>query len=200
MLTNQQQLDSGFSLIESLIAIMVLLLAFAGPLTIVGRGLNTSLLARENVTAFFLAQEGIELVLKLRDNKVLSGLDDSNTRVESTEFFWQWRPANCGGDPGTPADTPIPCGLDPVNTYATAVKCDSGNEVDCTIRKSSSLPYWRIDTSLSNLTKYTRIINIDMTSDSAHIISTVTWESFLGDKTFTAETYIYNVYGNLPNS
>ena len=196
MLTNHhQQSDSGFSIIEALVAITVLLLAFAGPLTIVARGLNTALLAQENVTAFFLAQEGIELVLERRDSHVLDNLDDNNKKMKNgapvdAPAFWQWRPSECGG---APTNASKACGLDVAGNVADC----SSNMDNCDIWKHSGLPHWRIVSS-SETTKYNRIINIDMTNDSAHITSTVTWDSFLGSKDFTAETYIYNVYGHLP--
>ena len=63
----------GFSLIESLIAIAVLLLAIIGPFTIATKGLIAANFARDQVTAFYLAQEAAELIRSKRDNNALSG-------------------------------------------------------------------------------------------------------------------------------
>ncbi len=61
----------GFTLVETLVAITILLVAMVAPMTIAARGLQSSFFAREEVTAFVLAQEGIELVRARRDENVL---------------------------------------------------------------------------------------------------------------------------------
>ena len=58
----------GFTLIETLIAISVLLLAITGPLTIATRGLTSAAFARDQVAAYYLAQEAVELIRNKRDN------------------------------------------------------------------------------------------------------------------------------------
>ena len=52
----------GFTLIETLVGITILLVAVVGPLTIAYQGVSLSLIARDQITASFLAQEGIEFV------------------------------------------------------------------------------------------------------------------------------------------
>ncbi|MEI7777683.1 MAG: prepilin-type N-terminal cleavage/methylation domain-containing protein [bacterium] len=64
---------SGFTIIETLVAISVLLIALAGPLTIASKGLYSSYYSRDEVTAFYLAQEGIEYFRNLRDANSLAG-------------------------------------------------------------------------------------------------------------------------------
>lgn len=65
---------SGFTLVETLIAITVLLTAVAGPLTIASRGLISAHFARDQVTAFYLAQEATELIRNKRDNNALASV------------------------------------------------------------------------------------------------------------------------------
>lgn len=65
----------GFTLIEMFVAITILALAVVGPLTIASRGLNTTVLARDQLTAAYLAQEGIEYIRYIKDSNVLSGDD-----------------------------------------------------------------------------------------------------------------------------
>lgn len=64
---------SGFTLVETLVAIAVLVTSIVGPLSIAAKGLAASLLARDQVTAFYLAQEGVEYVRGVRDENVLRG-------------------------------------------------------------------------------------------------------------------------------
>lgn len=62
----------GFTLIETLVAITVITLAVAGPLTAATRAVASAQFAREQLTASYLAQEGIEYVRLMRDNEYLA--------------------------------------------------------------------------------------------------------------------------------
>lgn len=61
----------GFTLLETLIAISVLITAIIGPMTIAARGLQSAYFAKEQLIAINLAQEGLEVVRKERDNHAL---------------------------------------------------------------------------------------------------------------------------------
>lgn len=61
--TNYQlQPNQGFTLIETLVGITILLVAVVGLLFIAFQGINLSYFSRDQVIASYLAQEGIELV------------------------------------------------------------------------------------------------------------------------------------------
>lgn len=57
----------GFSLIETLVAVVVLVTAIVGPLTLAERSINSSIYARDQVTASLLAEEAIEYLRSVRD-------------------------------------------------------------------------------------------------------------------------------------
>ena len=59
--------QGGFTLIESLVAITILVTAILGPMTIAATGISSAIYARDQETAFFLAQEGLEYVRNVRD-------------------------------------------------------------------------------------------------------------------------------------
>lgn len=61
----------GFTLVESLVAITVLLAAVTGPLTIAAQGISLANFARQQITAIFLAQEAIEYIRSVRDGNIL---------------------------------------------------------------------------------------------------------------------------------
>ncbi len=63
----------GFTLVETLVAITVLVMAVAAPLTLGSQGLTASRVARDQVIATYLAQEGIEYLNNFRSTNVLSG-------------------------------------------------------------------------------------------------------------------------------
>ena len=63
----------GFTLIETLIAISILMVVMVGPLTLAQRSLSSVSLTKEKMTAYFLAQDAIEYVRSVRDGNILSG-------------------------------------------------------------------------------------------------------------------------------
>ena len=65
--------NGGFTLLETLVAILVLTIAITGPLTIASKGLQSTLIAKDQDTAFYLAEDAIEYVRWIRDTNKLSG-------------------------------------------------------------------------------------------------------------------------------
>ena len=61
----------GFSIVEVLVAVSILGVGLALPMTIAFQAIQTSNIARDQVIAFYLAQEGIELVRYVRDTNIL---------------------------------------------------------------------------------------------------------------------------------
>lgn len=64
---------TGFTLIETLVAIAILTIAMVGPFYAVKTALSLSYVARDQLIASSLAQEGIEYVRSIRDNNYLNG-------------------------------------------------------------------------------------------------------------------------------
>lgn len=69
---NTSGLSTGFTIIETLIAITVLMIAIAGPLTIASKGLTVAASAREQTVGLYLAQSAIEYMKNIRDTNLLS--------------------------------------------------------------------------------------------------------------------------------
>lgn len=63
----------GFTIIETVVAIAILLLSITAPLTIAERGLAAADASRHEITAFYLAQEAIEYVRNIRDGNAIVG-------------------------------------------------------------------------------------------------------------------------------
>jgi prepilin-type N-terminal cleavage/methylation domain-containing protein len=61
----------GFTLIETLVAVALLSVAIVAPMVLTARSLATSYYARDQITAFYLAQEAIEGIRAIRDAQVL---------------------------------------------------------------------------------------------------------------------------------
>ncbi len=65
--------NKGFTLIETLVAITILMISIVGPLTIAQKSLMAATLAKDQVIASFLAQEVVEKIKNDRDLHLRSG-------------------------------------------------------------------------------------------------------------------------------
>lgn len=63
--------NKGFSLVEVMVSIGVILVGFTGTLTLINRSIAFHDLAYSRLTASYLAQEGIEIVRNLRDENII---------------------------------------------------------------------------------------------------------------------------------
>ncbi len=74
------RLQAGFTLIETLVAISLLTVAIVAPMSLVSQSLSAAFYARDQVTAYNLAQEGIEEVRAIRDGNILANALESAGR------------------------------------------------------------------------------------------------------------------------
>lgn len=63
--------DKGFTLIETLIALLIFSLSVVAVMIVMGNGVSSTIYAKQKMTAELLAQEGIEYVRNERDTSVL---------------------------------------------------------------------------------------------------------------------------------
>ena len=69
---------NGFTLIETMVAVMILSISLMGPISLVAKSLASSFYARDQVVAFFLAQEALESIRNARDNNILANAYSTN--------------------------------------------------------------------------------------------------------------------------
>jgi Tfp pilus assembly protein PilV len=72
-LTQEQKM--GFTIMEAIVAIGILVIAIGGPLTLASRSLAAAFIAKDQVTGFFLAVEGLEYVRAQRDSNLVENLN-----------------------------------------------------------------------------------------------------------------------------
>ncbi len=78
--------QKGFTLVETLVAIAILLLVIIGPMTIAQKGVQNARHAREQMTAVFLGQEAIEGVRQIRDEYGLQVYDGSDSTLSASDW------------------------------------------------------------------------------------------------------------------
>lgn len=85
---NKIKNKEGFTIIETLVAITILMIAIAGPMTIAQKGLRASVQARDQITATYLAQDVMEYMKNLRDK---------NYTQSSSRWGWMYGLDGNGG-------------------------------------------------------------------------------------------------------
>ncbi len=158
---------AGFTLVETLVAITILLLAVTGPLTIAARSLNSANFSQDQITAFYLAQEGVEAVRNIRDKNAIAGQS------------WLAGLENCLGGSS--------CYIDSTNN---TVSLCSGS---CPkIKYNSSSGFYGYNGGWSD-SKFTRTIGISETSAAEALLTiTISWQSGNLNRQFIINENILN--------
>jgi prepilin-type N-terminal cleavage/methylation domain-containing protein len=108
----------GFTLVETLVAIAVLLLIIIGPISAAQKGIQQAYYANEQASAVFLAQEAIEGVRERRDDRALQAWNSPSSMLDTSA----WSTAGCSGTSGPLACSVVKDGI----TYTRTVTIGSG--------------------------------------------------------------------------
>jgi len=192
-----QSSTEGFSLVETLVAIAILLVIIVGPMSIATNSANSTSFANQQVMAYFLAQEGLELAQKGRDDFLLASFADGNT--EGSDVAWDAFTSN-GGQFADCFDDG--CGLEIEEGSDGDVDVISCSDVtDCrlylTTATNERSQYTYDDDG--EITDFTRLVTMEEVSLSKDVLvtSVVSWRTGnqVAVQSTTATTYLYNVYG-----
>lgn len=181
---------AGFTLIEAMIAVTILTLSVAGPLLTASRSIVSAEIARYQLTASYLAQEGIEYVRMMRDNEFLAAYQVGGATVSADA--WNNFLNNPVTDTSaiTQCRSPKKCVLDPVQGATSPMSQCPGNDcstiplylTNCTNGPGGTVctppnVYTEQNLPGSIQTPFTRSIQaIDMPSGTdERIVSTVSW-------------------------
>jgi prepilin-type N-terminal cleavage/methylation domain-containing protein len=185
--------QAGFSLVETLVAITILLLVVAGPMTVSMSTARSTGFAAEQVQAFLLAQEGAELAQKARDEIVLPGIDES-----PMEYYWDDFANPTSGDFTTCFDTNgCALGLNNEGGVVIAVgDCVSGA---CKLyyNDDGERSRYTYDSQSASTTPFTRTITFQRVEDwDVKVVSKVTWRTGTLRKTqeVEVETHLFDTY------
>jgi len=73
LLKQKNKNNSGFTLVETLVAISIFTISILALMSVLAKGMSDTNYAKQQMTASYLAQEGIEYIRNMRDTSVLSG-------------------------------------------------------------------------------------------------------------------------------
>lgn len=154
----------AFALVETLVAIAILVVGIVGPMSIAARSLQTAFYAREEMMATYLAQEGLEIVRRHRDSFVLEN---------STLNTHDWLPSISSNT----CTAPNGCGVDWNGDLSTARSCSSAANCRLYFDENSGLYSYESGT-LSPFTRTIWISGVDSSRRVAVWVE-VSWESGL---------------------
>ena len=180
MNTQRHNNKDGFTLIETLIAITVMLIAVVAPMSLAQDGITAARLAQDQIVAFYLAQEGVEATRNMRDYNKLNGFDQLTGPLES----------ECEVDPTIPAERG--CIIDATEQdgggqYFATSRCVGA----CPVIRSNEERYTHSNNAAFSNTKYTREIKVWYVQDpdrkDVKVRVTVTWPFQQGTRSYTLE-------------
>ncbi|MSU55592.1 MAG: prepilin-type N-terminal cleavage/methylation domain-containing protein [Candidatus Taylorbacteria bacterium] len=179
----------GFSIVETLIAIAILSVAVVAPMSLAQRGLIASIYAKDQVTAFYLAQESVEYVRNLRDaNNYVGRSGDSGDWLRGFDGIYD-------------ANQNIMFGIDVSAQSAFQIINCSSNLALCRLNFDTSRGIYGEQTGETwQSTIYTRTLQVKpFTTDSdpfagADLIATVTWRSGNIQRSMVINEKIFNWY------
>ena len=180
----------GFTLVETLVAIAILTMTIVGPYQITGSVLSSAYIARDQLVATGLAQEGIEYIRAIRDSNYLynvhntaslawlSGLDGTNGPNCFTN--------GCVVDPTQyPASVPFVAGT-------SVIDCGSGDATCSTKPLYISSANLYNQQSSGTATPFVRKVLLrTVNSNETEITVTVTWSNH-GVHTVTLKENLQN--------
>lgn len=169
--------SSGFTLIETLVAISILMIAVTSPLTIAQKGLSSAFYAKDQIIASYLAQDAIEYLRNLSDQNVANDDDWLNG-------------ATGGKDIKTPCS--VWCKVD--TSLGSGITACSGT---CDRLNYNELTYVYNHEAIgasNKVSSFTRSVKVEETVIGKEALITVnmSWTDKGKQRNFTVNTRIFN--------
>ncbi|MCU0660371.1 MAG: hypothetical protein MUD00_02040 [Candidatus Pacebacteria bacterium] len=181
----QQNTASGFTIIETLVALSLFTFAILGLIVITSQGISDVNFAKNKLTASYLSQEGIETVRSIRDSRVLAG--ESWQAIFSTNALTGL--GNC-----TVTAQSNGCDIDAytlaIDTCATASRAGCGP-----LHYDSATGAFRIASIGQSFpaSAFNRVISLsEVSPQEVRVTSTVTWDQGTNQKSVTMTETLFN--------
>lgn len=174
--------NNGFTLVETLFAILILTFVIVGMMTVVANSLFTARYARDEITANYLLQEVVDYVRNDRDTKVFLGAKTWDS------FYSDY--SSCSGQNGCYFNVLL---SNPTQTDIKGCPSDKG----CSLSFDDSVsdaPFYYVATSDADaVTKFKRkIIVTNLMQDEIIVTVTVSWKNGGVDRERTLTTSLMN--------
>ncbi|MDP2593887.1 MAG: type II secretion system protein [bacterium] len=169
---------SGFTLVETLVAVTILTIAVVAPLYVANRAIVSSQIARDQLVASYLAQEGIEYVRTMRDHEFLVAYRAGGATISDDA----WDAFISGSSSGSIASCiTTTCTLDPAKPMGTGsgLALTPCSDSACgPLYLSNGVYTQQSNIPGSSVTPFTRTVQATLASgNDMRIVSMVRWTS-----------------------
>lgn len=200
-----QNYTAGFTLVEALVAISILMIAIASPMTLAQKGLSTATLSKDQMTAAFLAQDAIEAVKNIRDQTAIRGSLTNDWLDAFSNCLCTGDNNNCDFDSANRTYCVIDTTVPNWTTGGDAIISGTKNHGPLKISYNANNPktFLKFDYKGENgseNSKFSRFINIKRTGglngNEAVVNVRVSWDSAQGLQKIDIQDFIYNYSEN----
>ncbi len=168
---NKENNKSGFTLLEALVAVSILMVAVMAPITIAQKGLSSATYTKNQMIASYLAQDAIEYIKNKRDEVSIG----HNFDWDTLSYF-----SSCLDDNW--------CGIDTLGSDGSGFIQDDETAF---LTKTNGNNFYGYANSDKTDTIFSRQINIKLNGDDEALIAvTVKWGE--DENQLTVKTLIYN--------
>lgn len=202
----KQGLHSGFTIIETLVAITILMIAIAGPLSIANRGLRVAQDSKEQMTALYLAQTQLEYLKNIRDTDLENSNSDTGKGSDSASWLIRVNPTQTSAtDTGGWCTAPSWCAIDTSIAPSSSLGGNQCNLLGCDrLYFHPTKYYYTYSPSVGAVamqpTTYRRKYQVVMKSgvgggppfDEAEVIVKVSWNTPGGARDFILKSSLFN--------
>jgi prepilin-type N-terminal cleavage/methylation domain-containing protein len=183
MKTNNKQLNKGFTIIETLVAVFILSIAITAFMTLTSQSILTARYARNEITANYLAQEAADYIRNQRDTTAFIP-GENNWNAFITKFNL----------PGKSCIKPNSCYIDIRENSISA--CPSNGCPNLSYRDSGKSFYYY---DASGKSVFKRTITMEEGSgtvgtDEVYVTITIDWKNGSADKTKVLHFSLLNWY------
>lgn len=159
----------GFTLVETLVAITILMIAVIGPISLIGDSIHRAYFSKDQIIAINLAQEGVEAARQVRDTGML------NSSTFTT----------------TPANGDYILDIAKIQTapFTSCSGCDQTVYLD-----GSGLYRQNISGTFTQFSRLINIIQPGSNPNEKKVTSTVTWRTGGETGTVVVNEYIFKTF------
>lgn len=173
--------QKGFTVLESIVAIMILSLGVSGAFSAIQQSLSQSIIAKDEVKAFYLAQEAIEIIRNKRDNNQLAIIGGGTNN-------WLSGIAGVAGDPCYFGKT---CRADATGPSSIYLYSCSGGWDSCSYLSQNQTTYiYAYSGTVSNFRREIQIESVNV--NEIMVTVRVSWKKGLINKEFKIKTHLFN--------
>jgi len=174
----------GFTLVETLVAITILIMVIVGPMTVAQKGVQNAYFANDQVTAVFLAQEAIEAVREMRDELALDAYSTGGNVADTASWL---SGLSCMGG----------CIYD---KQASTQKFHQCTGADCTLLRVDDVTSEYSHDSGDSPSQFSRVVTIGAYNVVGVPVDVlVSWNNHGTQREVKLQTWIYNHYERYEN-